>query len=199
MAATLFSQDLHGHLLPYIAALHAACITGDKMAGPFLPPLKHEKLLAWWKERIAEATRGARVIVLLFAPTTTPTPTASGTTTGPAIRGIAMLKLDETETGPFRAEIDAVLVQQGARRQGCGRALVGALEAEAGRRGRSLLLVHVESDSIAETAFVHFGYTEIGRVPQYSRFPPNGKKPATFFYKDLSAAAAPAAAYVRSP
>ena len=46
-------------------------------------------------------------------------------------------------------------------------------------------LVHVESDSIAEQAFLRFGYTEIGRVPQYSRFPPNGKKPATFFYKDL--------------
>ncbi|KAK0744155.1 hypothetical protein B0T18DRAFT_392796 [Schizothecium vesticola] len=162
--ATLFSQEQHGHLVPYIAALHASCITADHMAGPFVPPLKHEKLLAWWKERIAEANRGARVI------------------------------LDDTETGPFRAEMDAVLVQQSSRRQGCARALVGALEAEAARRGRSLLLVHVESDSVAETAFVHFGYTEIGRVPQYSRFPPNGKKPATFFYKDLSSPS-----YGRSP
>jgi GNAT superfamily N-acetyltransferase len=134
--ATLFSQEQHGHLVPYIAALHASCITADHMAGPFVPPLKHEKLLAWWKERIAEANRGARVIVILFASAATTTSSASGS----AIRGIAMLKLDDTETGPFRAEMDAVLVQQSARRQGCARALVGALEAEAAKRGRSLLV-----------------------------------------------------------
>lgn len=134
--ATLFSQEQHGHLVPYIAALHASCITADHMAGPFVPPLKHDKLLAWWKERIAEANRGARVIVILFAPATTTTPTPSGS----SIRGVAMLKLDDTETGPFRAEMDALLVQQSARRQGCARTLVAALEAEATKKGRSLLV-----------------------------------------------------------
>ncbi|KAK3324688.1 hypothetical protein B0T19DRAFT_236298 [Cercophora scortea] len=176
----IFSPEQHGHLIPYIAALHASCISVDHMIGPFLPPLTNEKLLPWWKERILEANQGTRVIVLLL-PETAP----GVKPTGPDLRGLAMLKLSETETGSFRGQIDAVLVNQKHRRQGGAKALVDALEYEAARRGRTLLLVDCETDSVAETAFIRFGYVEIGKVPHFSRVLPNGKKGETFFYKDL--------------
>lgn len=131
----IFSQDQHGHLVPYFAALHASCITQDRMIGPFLPPLTNEKLLPWWKDRIREANEGTRVIVLLL-PETTPGTKPMGTD----LRGLAMLKLSETETGSFRGHIDAVLVNQKFRRQGGAKALVDALEYEAAKRGRTLLV-----------------------------------------------------------
>ncbi|KAL2024547.1 hypothetical protein VTK56DRAFT_7590 [Thermocarpiscus australiensis] len=176
----VFSQEQHGHLVPYIAALHASCITLDRMIGPFLPPLTNEKLLPWWKERIAEANRGARVIVLLL-----PESALAGKPAGTDLRGLAMLRLSESETGSFRGHIDAVLVDRKHRRQGGAKALVAALEYEAAKRGRSLLLVNTETDSVAEAAFKKFGYVEIGKVPHFSRVLPNGKKGETFFYKEF--------------
>ncbi|KAK3390207.1 hypothetical protein B0H63DRAFT_108474 [Podospora didyma] len=176
----LFSPEQHGHLIPYIAALHASCITVDHMIGPFLPPLTNEKLLPWWKERIAEANQGTRVIVLLL-PDTAP----GAKPMGPDLRGLAMLKLSETETGSFRGRIDAVLVNQKFRRQGGAKALVDALEYEAARRGRTLLLVDAETGSVAEAAFKKFNFIEIGKVPQFSRVLSNDRKGETFFYKDL--------------
>ncbi|KAK3353604.1 hypothetical protein B0T25DRAFT_217640 [Lasiosphaeria hispida] len=176
----IFSQEQHSHLIPYIAALHASCITVDHMVGPFLPPLTNEKLLPWWKERIAEVNQGTRVIVLLL-PETAP----GKKPPGPDLRGLAMLKLSETETGSFRGYIDAVLVNQKYRRQGGAKALVSALEYEAAKRGRTLLLVDTETDSVAEEAFRKFGYVEIGKVPHFSRVLSNDKKGETFFYKDL--------------
>jgi GNAT superfamily N-acetyltransferase len=136
----VFSQDQHGHLIPYIAALHASCITLDHMVGPFLPPLTNEKLLPWWKERIAEAGSGTRVIVLLL-----PEASLGKKPQGPDLRGLAMLKLSETETGSFRGHIDAVLVDRRHRRQGGAKALVAALEYEAAKRGRSLLVCFFRS------------------------------------------------------
>lgn len=131
----IFSPEQHSQLIPYIAALHASCITIDHMIGPFLPPLTNEKLLPWWKERIAEANHGTRVIVLLL-PETAPGTKPMGTD----LRGIAMLKLSETETGSFRGHIDAVLVDRKHRRQGGAKQLVDALEYEAAKRNRTLLV-----------------------------------------------------------
>ncbi|KAK1752126.1 hypothetical protein QBC47DRAFT_66770 [Echria macrotheca] len=177
----IFSQEQHGHLIPYIAALHASCILVDQMVGPFLPPLTNEKLLPWWKERIAEANQGTRVIVLLL-----PEVPLGKKAQGTDLRGLAMLKLSESETGSFRGHIDAVLVSQKHRLQGGARALVTALENEAAKRGRTLLLVDAETGSIAEAAFKKFGYTEIGKVPAFSRAAlPDSKKGETFFYKNL--------------
>ncbi|KAL2263775.1 hypothetical protein VTK26DRAFT_5182 [Humicola hyalothermophila] len=180
----VFSPDQHSQLLPYLAALHASCITLDHMVGPFLPPLTNEKLLPWWKDRIAEANRGARVIVLLL-PEQQPAHSGGRKPAGTDLRGLAMLKLAESETGSFRGHIDAVLVDRRWRRQGGARALVAALEYEAVKRGRSLLLVDTETGSVAETAFKKFGYIEIGKVPHFSRALPSGKKGETFFYKEF--------------
>jgi len=46
-------------------------------------------------------------------------------------------------------------------------------------------LVDTETDSVAEMAFKKLGYTEIGKVPHFSRALSNGKKGETFFYKEF--------------
>ena len=110
------------------------------MVGPFLPPLTNEKLLAWWKERIAEANRGVRIIVLLLNPSSSADLKNGGKPAGTDLRGLGMVKLSDSETGSFRGHIDAVLVDRRYRRQGGARALVAALEYEAVKRGRTLLV-----------------------------------------------------------
>jgi GNAT superfamily N-acetyltransferase len=132
----IFSSAEHSQLVPYLAALHASCITHDRMIGTFLPPLHHEKLLSWWKERIAEVNAGTRVIVLLLHDATP----RSGKAIGTDLVGVAMLDMPESETAPFRGCVEKVLVSNKARGQGGARALMNAIEAEALRRGRTLLV-----------------------------------------------------------
>ena len=56
--ARVFDPAAHSHLTPYLAGLHAQCITRDLMTGSFIPPLDNSKLLNWWKDRISEAKTG---------------------------------------------------------------------------------------------------------------------------------------------
>jgi hypothetical protein len=105
------------------------------MIGTFLPPLHHEKLLSWWKERISEVNAGTRVIVLLLNDVQ-PGVRAKGTD----LMGVAMLSMPLSETAPFRGYVEKVLVSNKSRGHGGARALMTAIEAEALRRRKTLLV-----------------------------------------------------------
>lgn len=151
------------------------------MIGTFLPPLNHEKLLAWWKERIAEVNAGTRVIILLLLESQ-----PGSRAKGPELMGVVMLGMPKTETGPFRGYVEKLLISPKYRRQGGARALMLALETEAMKRGKTLLMLDVETGSGAEEVFRKFGFTEVGRIPNYGRSPSGQVKDQTFFYKDLT-------------
>lgn len=141
MATYNFSPAEHIHLLPYLASLHAACITRDHITGTLLPPLDHEKLLTWWKDRISEVKAGTRLILLLLAE-----PMPGARAEGRDLMGMAMLNMSEgDDTGPFRASVENVLVDQKCRRQGVATNLLAVLEAEAFTRGKTLLVSLIPS------------------------------------------------------
>lgn len=134
-SAYVFSQAAHAHLTPYLAALHASCITHDATIATFLPPLNHDKLLTYWKECIAESNKGTRLIVLLLDESE-PGSRAKGN----ELVGVATMIMPSSETGPFRGFIEKVFVSTKARRKGYGRRLMAALEMEAVGKGRTLLV-----------------------------------------------------------
>jgi GNAT superfamily N-acetyltransferase len=134
----IFSAAAHGHLIPYVAALHASCITHDRTIATFLPPLSHEKLLTWWKERIAEATAGNRIIIIL-ADETEPGARMQGS----QLMGVVMLLMPPSETGSMRGFVEKLLVSPKWRRRGGARALMNMLEAEALQRGKTLLVGYI--------------------------------------------------------
>lgn len=131
----LFDSSRHSHLTPYLAAIHASCITHDRTIATFLPPLSHEKLLSWWKERISETTNGTRLIFLLLSHSDVSDPPK-----GPELMGVVMLTMSPAETGSFRANVDKLLVHKNFRGRGGAKALMKALETEAESRGRKLLV-----------------------------------------------------------
>lgn len=194
-----FDAKDHAHITPYLAAIHASCITHDRTIATFLPPLSHEKLLGWWKERIAEVSDDSRVILLLVNELE-----ASGRVKGPEIMGVAMLHMPQSETGPFRGTVEKLLVHKSFRGRGGARLLINALEEEAVKRQRTLLvrrldqflktlltdlewqLLDTETGSPAEAVYSRLGYTEMGRIPNYGISPTGELKDGTFFYKDLS-------------
>lgn len=137
-----FQLTYHAQLIPYIAALHASCITHDHTPATFVPPLSHEKLLYWWKDRIAEASAGTRLIYLLVRDDTSsltvdlPLIGIKGTD----VLGVVMLDMPPSETDVFRGSIEKLLIHTTHRRQGGARILIQALEAEALQRDKRLLV-----------------------------------------------------------
>lgn len=105
------------------------------MIATFLPPLSHEKLLTWWKERIAEVKDGKRHIWILVTDID-----ATGKLKGPEVMGVVMLSTPYSETGAFRGYVEKLLVHKNCRGKGGARALMEALEAEASSLGRNLLV-----------------------------------------------------------
>ncbi|ATY65147.1 Acetyltransferase [Cordyceps militaris CM01] len=178
----LFDAKEHAHVTVYLAAIHASCITHDRTIATFLPPLSHGKLLSWWKARIAELADGSRVIFLLLDGTN-----PLGSIEGPEIVGVVMLVLPSSETGPFRCLVEKLLIHRRFRGRGGARLLMSALEAEALKRRRTLLLLDTETGSPAEAVYKKLGYTEMGRIPGYGISPTGDLKEGTFFYKDISA------------
>lgn len=132
----VFSSAEHAHLTPYIAALHASCVTHDHLIGTFVPPLDHEKLLAWWKDRIAEANAGGRTILLLLLESQ-----PGARAKGPELVGVAMLAgASASQTGSFRGRVEQLLISPRYRGRGGARALMEMLESEAVGRGNTLLV-----------------------------------------------------------
>lgn len=101
----------------------------------FLPPLSHEKLLTWWKERIAEVNDGKRLIWILVKEID-----ASGRPKGPDVMGVVMLSTPYSETGAFRGYVEKLFVHKNFRGRGGARALMEALENGAANMGRSILV-----------------------------------------------------------
>lgn len=128
-----FKPTQHSHLVAYLAALHAGCITHDRTVATFLPPLSHEKLLTWWKGRIAEVSDGTRVIYILVKDATI---RPSGTD----LLGVVMLSMPFSETGKARGVVEKLLVHQSHRGKGAARELLNALQVDALQRGRTLLV-----------------------------------------------------------
>ncbi|KAG5995794.1 hypothetical protein E4U52_007772 [Claviceps spartinae] len=175
-----FRPEDHSHLTPYLAALHGSCITHDRTMATFLPPLSHEKLLTWWKERMAEVSEGKRYMWMLVSELN-----IREKAKGPEVMGVVMLWVPYSETGVSRGYVEKLLVHRNFRRRGGARILMSTLEREALSIGKTMLLLHAESDSFAETVCKKLGYVQSGRVPGYGMSPTGEMRDATFMYKKL--------------
>ncbi len=181
-----FTPDLHAHLIPYLAAIHASCITQDHTIATFLPPLSHEKLLGWWKDRIAEVSAGSRIILMLSRDATSNYHNhndndiigggGSGggdyleqSMEGSEIVGVVMLSMPYSETGPFRASIEKLLVHASWRGRGGARKLVEAIEEEALSRGRTMLVSSTPFSSVIKMQPEHHCDAPLPPYPPRSR------------------------------
>src|SRR5579859_6286880 len=94
-------------------------VAGGASVG-FMAVFSRAEAEAYWQRIAADAREGKRIV---FA--------AGG------VDGTAQLILDTPANQPHRGELAKMLVHRRARRRGLGRALFGAVEAEARRRGRT--------------------------------------------------------------
>jgi GNAT superfamily N-acetyltransferase len=144
------------------------CIVGGASVS-FMQDFSQAQAIAYWASVASEVRSGRR---LLFA--------------APGLDGTAQLLLDTPPNQPHRAELAKMLVHRRARRRGLGRALFGAVEMEARRRGRTLLTFDTLAGSDAERLYLACGCTKAGEIPGYALFPGGGPAAATsVFFKEL--------------
>ncbi|MBL0871136.1 MAG: GNAT family N-acetyltransferase [Phycisphaerales bacterium] len=147
------------------------CVEGGASVS-FMLPLTRERARAFW-ERVAQgATRGERALII-----------ASDER---GVCGTVQLVLDMPENQPHRADLVKMLVHSRARRRGLGAALMRAAEAEAIKRGRSLLVLDAVTGGDGARLYERLGWVRVGDIPGFALLPGGGLCGTTYYYRDLS-------------
>lgn len=138
----------------------------------FVKPFTYEQARGFWHKVMASMRDGGTVML--------------GARHEGRLSGTVLLGIDTPPNQPHRADIKKLLVHRRARRHGLARALMAAAEAEARRRGRTLLTLDTQCGSTAERLYHTLGYTLLGVIPRYA-IAPDGRTVdnCAFFYKSL--------------
>jgi len=148
------------------------CVEAGASIG-FLHPLSRERALAFWRDCLAGAARGERILLV-----------AEEVATGMLV-GTVQLVLTMPENQPHRADLAKMQVHRRARRRGVGEALVLAAEAAAREAGRTLLVLDTVTGGDAERLYARLGWQRCGVIPGYALWPRGGLCSTTVFYREL--------------
>jgi GNAT superfamily N-acetyltransferase len=161
--------DAHA-LVEDLAEVLVDCVEGGASVG-FMWPLPRERARTFWGG-VAEAVAGGRRVLLVAED-------------GAGVVGTVQLVLDLPDNQPHRGDVVKMLVRRRARRRGVALALLRALEAEARREGRSVLVLDAVTGGDAARMYERHGWVRAGDVPDYALYPDGGLCSTTFYYRVL--------------
>ena len=162
----LTAPQATSHLPDLTALLQDAVASGASVG--FLPPLSAEEARAYWQEVIAAVAGPHRLLLIAQVDGGVPPPLRSATG-AMVVAGTVQLHLVSTPNGRHRAEVAKLLVHTRHRRQGIGRALMLAVEAEARHAGRTTLVLDTRLGEPSEQLYLSLGYSRAGAIPDYAR------------------------------
>jgi acetyltransferase len=102
---------------------------------------------------------------------------------GGEIVGSVQLDLATRQNGVHRAEVQKLIVLSRCRRQGIASALMQAIEGEAHRAARSLLVLDTEARSGAEPFYESLQWQRVGSIPDFALNTDGVPTPNTIYYK----------------
>ena len=141
----------------------------------FMHPLAPETACAFWESSLAAAARGERIIL--------------GAWDGEVLAGTVTLLLDFPPNQPHRGEIAKMMTRVSHRGRGVATALMGAAEAAAVERGRTLLVLDTATDDGASGLYEKLGFTFAGEIPDFALKPHGGLTGTKFYWKRIGASA----------
>ncbi|WP_411034367.1 GNAT family N-acetyltransferase [Shinella sp. BYT-45] len=153
-----------------LAEVLADCVTDGASVG-FMAPCGPADAVPFWQGVAAAVGEDA---TLLFAAE------RAGRVVGTVQVGIRQMP-----NQPHRADVKKLLVRASERGRGIARALMAAAEAEAARRGKTLLVLDTATGSPAETVYQRLGWQRAGVIPDYALYPDGRYCATTFFYKRI--------------
>jgi GNAT superfamily N-acetyltransferase len=154
-----------------LADIMIDCVEGGHSIG-FMRPLARETSLAFWRKVAQGVAEGERVLLVAED--------AAG-----AIVGTVQMIVALPPNQPHRADVVKMLVASRARRQGIGERLMRALETQALREGRTVLVLDAVTGGVAARLYERIGWQKAGDVPKYALLPDGGYCSTTFYYKHL--------------
>jgi GNAT superfamily N-acetyltransferase len=146
------------------------CVQGGASVS-FMLPITPATAQRFWQGVTEGVARGERVLLVAED--------------GGRIVGTVQLFLALPENQPHRAEVAKMLVQRSVRRRGIGARLLAALDDEARKAGRTVLVLDTVTGGDAERLYARAGWQRVGAVPNYALMPTGEFCGTTFFYKQL--------------
>ena len=156
---------------PNLVALLQDVVDGGASVG-FVPPLGSDEAAAYWDTVAATLKGGGRRLWIARA-------------ANRGIVGAVQLDLASQANGHHRAEVIKLMVLSSVRRQGIGRLLMEAVEAEARKLGRTTLVLDTREGDPSEALYRGMGWQPAGTIPRYARSADGTFHTTAFYYKLL--------------
>jgi len=147
------------------------CVEGGASVS-FMLPLPREKAVAFWRKVADGVARGERVLLVAED--------GEG-----QLLGTVQLILSMPDNQPHRADVAKMLVHRKARRRGVAQKLLAAVDDEARREGKTVLVLDTVTGSDAERLYERAGWQRVGVIPKYALMPTGEFCATTFFFKHL--------------
>ncbi len=157
--------------MPQLVALLQDAVESGASLG-FWRPLDAHHAQLYWQQVIAEIERGERLLLVALR--------------DGAVLGSVQLALPQKQNALRRAEIQKLMVQRSARRQGIGQALMRAIEQLAQQEKRTTLILDTSQGSDAERLYRAIGYQLAGIIPHYTIEADGSELATVMFYKSLN-------------
>ena len=153
---TSLAAPIADSALDQLADVLVDCVAGGASVS-FMSPFPHDSALGFFRKVAGSVAAGDTVLLAAKL--------------DGKIVGTVQLGLDTPPNQPHRADIKKMLVHRSARGRGIGAALMAAVEEEAHRRGRWLLVLDTVPGENGHRLYLRAGWTQTGLVPDYALFP----------------------------
>ena len=170
--ARRLGADEAARCIEALAEVLLDCVQGGASVS-FMWPLPRERALGFWRGVAEGVARGERVLLVAEEP-------------GGTVVGTAQLILSQPDNQPHRADVAKMLVHRRARRRGLAQRLLSALEDEARREGKSVLVLDTVTGGDAERLYARGGWQRVGEIPNYALMPDGRPCATTYFHKQLA-------------
>jgi ribosomal protein S18 acetylase RimI-like enzyme len=137
----------------------------------FMHPLSQAAAEAFWRDSLAAAGRGERIILGAFD--------------GESLIGTVTLVLNLAQNQPHRAEIVKMMTRVSHRHRGIATALLREAERLAIARRRWLLVLDTAEDEGAAGLYERMGFKLTGVIPDYALKPHGGLTGTLIYWKRL--------------
>jgi ribosomal protein S18 acetylase RimI-like enzyme len=165
--------------LPQIRAALSELLVESVACGgsvSFMHPLPSAMADAFWRDSLASAARGERVILGAFD--------------GENLVATVTLLLNLPPNQPHRAEIAKMMTLVAHRHRGIATALMREAEAMAIKRGRTLLVLDTAVEDGASRLYESIGFRLTGVIPDYALKPHGGLTGTMIYWKRIGVTAA---------
>jgi hypothetical protein len=135
----------------------------------FMHPLAQQTADQFWRESLAAADRGDRIVLGAFD--------------GESLIGTVTLLLSFPPNQPHRAEIAKMMSRISHRGRGVATALMRVAERLAAERGRTLLVLDTAVEGGASSLYEGLGFQLSGVIPDYALKPHGGLTGTMIYWK----------------